>query len=176
MKNFLLTAAFILIGELLYAQTNFDQAKENETKKWAWSHSNLGSGLSLNYFFEKDQTYEITFWVKTSSNVSKPNKKVLQSTINIRTASNTSYDKFEYTLPNFTEYSEVVWSQKAGEKFNQWQQKKIYFTPTYNNLQLWLYPLMTANANDNGGARIEMEIDNIVIKKSSDKHFSLSSL
>jgi hypothetical protein len=101
---------------------------------------------------------------------------VLQSTINIRTASNTSYDKFEYTLPNFTEYSEVVWSQKAGEKFNQWQQKKIYFTPSYNNLQLWLYPLMTANTNDNGGARIEMEIDKIVIKKSSDKHFSLSSL
>lgn len=176
MKNFLLTAAFLLIGELLYAQANYNQEKDSETKKWAWSHSNLGSGLSLNYFFEKDQTYEITFCVKTSSNVSKPNKKVLQSAINIRTASNASYNKYEYTLPEFTEFSEVVWSQKACEKFNQWQQKKIYFTPTYNNLQLWLFPLMTANANDNGGARIEMEIDNITIKKSSDKQFSLSSL
>lgn len=176
MKNFLLTAAFLLIGGLLNAQTNYNIEKESETKKWTWSHSNLGNGVSLNYFFEKDQTYEITFWVKTSSNISKPNKKVLQSTINIRTASNTSYNKYEYTLPEFTEYSEVVWSQKAGEKFNQWQKKKIYFTPNYNNLQLWFFPLMTANANDNGGARIEMEIDNVIIKKNPDKHVGLSSL
>lgn len=176
MRNILTTAVLILIGGLMTAQTNYNSEKESETKKWTWSHSNLGNGISLNYFFEKDQTYEVTFWVKTSSNVSKPNKKVLQSSINIRTASNVAYNESEYTLPEFSEYSEVVWSQKAGEKFNQWQQKKIYFTPKYNNLQLWLFPLMTANANDNGGARLEMEVDKIIIRKSSDKHVGLSSL
>ncbi len=176
MKKILITAVLILIGGLMTAQNNYNVEKESETKKWAWSHSNLGNGISLDYFFEKDQTYEVTFWIKTSSNVSKPNKKVLQSSINVRTASNVAYNKFEYTFPEFSEYSEIVWSQKAGEKFNQWQQKKIYFTPKYNNLQLWLFPLMTANANDNGGARIEMEIDNIVIKKSSDRQLGLSSL
>lgn len=176
MKNFLLTAAFLLMGELMCAQTNFNPENESETKKWTWSHSNLGNGININYYFEKDKTYEITFWVKTSSNVAKPNKKVLQSTVNIRTASNTSYNALEYSLPYFTEYSEVVWSQKAGEKFNQWQQKKIYFTPEYNNLQLWMYPLMTAKANENGGARIEMEVDNITIRNVSEKQISMTSL
>ena len=177
MKNFLLTAAFLLIGGLIYAQTKETATTGNEIKKWAWSHSNLGSGINVDYYFEKDKTYEITFWVKTSSNITKPSKKaLLQSTVNIRTASNASYNPLEYTLPNFTEYSEVVWTQKATEKFNQWQQKKIYFTPEYNNMQLWFFPLMTAKANENGGTRIEMELENITIKTVSDKQISLSSL
>ena len=32
MKNFLLTAAFLLIGELLYAQTNYNQEKKVKQK------------------------------------------------------------------------------------------------------------------------------------------------
>jgi hypothetical protein len=176
MKNFLVIATLLLIGELMCAQTNLETKKVEETKQWMWSHSNLGSGINIDYYFEKEKTYEITFWVKTSSNVAKPNKKVLQSSINIRTASNIAYNNLEYTLPEFAEYSETVWSQKANEKFNQWQQKKIYFTPEYNNMQLWFYPLMTSKANDNGGARIEMEIDKITIKPVTDKQLSLSSL
>jgi hypothetical protein len=177
MKKILLTAALLLIGELMCAQTKELTSINKETNRWAWSHSNLGNGINVDFYFEKDKTYEITFWVKTSSNISKPSKKALQqSTINIRTASNASYNTLEYTLPSFTEYSEVVWSQKASEKFNQWQQKKIYFTPEYNNMQLWFFPLMTAKANDNGGTRLEMEIENISIKTVSDKQISLSSL
>ena len=176
MKNFFLTVALLLIGELIYAQSISNSEKTEETKQWMWSHSNLGSGININYYFEKDKTYEITFWVKTSSNIAKPNKKVLQSSINIRTASNSTYNTLEYTLPKFTEYSEMVWSQKANEKFNEWQQKKIHFTPEYNNMQLWFYPLMSAKANDNGGARIEMEIDKITIKDLSNKEVSITSL
>ncbi|MFC7774226.1 hypothetical protein [Flavobacterium sp. GCM10027622] len=179
MKKILLTTMLLLIGELVCAQTYSDPKETNkkeETKQWMWSHSNLGSGINVDYFFEKDKTYEITFWVKTASNISKPNKKVLQSSITLRTATNTTFNNLDYTLPNFTEFSEVVWTQKANEKFNEWQQKKIYFTPEYNNMQLWFYPLMVAKANDNGGARIEMEVDKISIKSIADKQISLSSL
>ena len=133
------------------------------TSIWKWSHSNLGEGIVTNYDFQVGKTYQISFLIKTTSNVAIPNKVVLNSTANVRAVSEISSRKVTYDIPKIPITSEIIWSKPVEIAMNKWKKISINFTPINNNSQLWFYPLMTANANKNGGARIQMEIDNVYI-------------
>jgi hypothetical protein len=140
---------------------------EKDTWVWMWSHSNLGEGVVTNYNFEVGKTYQISFRIKTSSNISKPNDVVLNSTANVRAVSGIATKTVAYEIPKIPTSSEVIWSKPVKKTLKHWKTVVVTFTPTNNNSQLWFYPLMTADANANGGARIQMEIDHVAIKMTS---------
>lgn len=139
-------------------------AVEKNTWVWMWSHSNLGEGVVTKYNFEVGKTYQISFRIKTSSNISKPNEAVLNSTANVRAVSGISSKPYSYEIPTIPASSEVIWSKPVGKTLKHWKTITVTFTPTNDNSQLWFYLLMTADANANGGARIQMEVDNVAIK------------
>lgn len=139
-------------------------AVEKNTWVWMWSHSNLGEGVVTKYNFEVGKTYQISFRIKTSSNISKPNEAVLNSTANVRAVSGISSKPYSYEIPTIPASSEVIWSKPVGKTLKHWKTITVTFTPTNDNSQLWFYPLMTADANANGGARIQMEVDHVAIK------------
>lgn len=136
--------------------------KEN-TWAWMWSHSNLGEGILTDYDFQAGKTYQISFVIKTSSNVTNPNDVVLNSTANVRAVTTLMPKTVNYSMPNIPETSEIIWSKPVEVAMNNWKKISINFTPTNNNSQLWFYPLMIAKANKNSGARIQMEIDDVFI-------------
>ncbi|TGD56917.1 T9SS type A sorting domain-containing protein [Flavobacterium humi] len=129
---------------------------------WMWSHSNLGEGVTTDYDFQAGKSYQVTFKIKTSSNVSHPNDVVLNSTANVRAVSGMTASASN-EIPNIPYASEVIWSKPVGIAMNGWKTVKVVFTPENDNSQLWFYPSMTANANENGGARVQMEIDDVVV-------------
>lgn len=133
------------------------------TWAWMWSHSNLGEGIVTDYNFQAGKTYQISFLIKTSSNVSNPNEVVLNSTANVKAVTGISSKKGIDNIPDVSSTSEIIWSKTIEVAINNWKKISVNFTPLNNNSQLWFYPLMTANANANGGARIQMEIDDIYI-------------
>lgn len=133
------------------------------TWAWMWSHSNLGEGIVTDYDFQAGRTYQISFVIKTSSNVSNPNEVVLNSTVNVRAVTGISPKLATYNIPDLPLTSEIIWSKPVDVAMHNWKKISVNFTPTNHNSQLWFYPLMTANANANGGARIQMEIDDVFI-------------
>lgn len=133
------------------------------TWTWMWSHSNLGEGIVTDYDFQAGRTYQISFVIKTSSNVSNPNEVVLNSTVNVRAVTGISPKSATYNMPDLPLTSEIIWSKPVEVAMHNWKKISVNFTPTNHNSQLWFYPLMTANANANGGARIQMEIDDVFI-------------
>jgi hypothetical protein len=133
------------------------------TWAWMWSHSKKGEGIITNYNFDAGKTYQISFRTKTATNVSNPNLIVLNSTANVRSISSL-ITKTSYDIPNMPVSSELIWSKPIGKNINNWHTINTIFTPKNNNSQLWFYPLMTAQANSNGGALIQMEIDDVQIK------------
>lgn len=189
MKKILIVTVIALIGEFVSAQTGIGnqfianrqtnanlEANKNwqgtakkeasfyqQDKIWMWSHSNLGQGTTLHYNFVSGQKYQITFKVKTSSNIAKPNQNVLNATVNVKATSGLTASKSSYQIPMSSENTETIWTSQAAKKWNKWKTVTVEFTATYANDQLWFYPLMTANANDNGGARIQMEVKDIII-------------
>jgi hypothetical protein len=136
-------------------------AGEN-TWAWMWSHSNLGDGMVTDYNFQAGKTYQISFRIKTSSNISNPNKIVLNAMANVKAVSGMTATATN-TIPKTAASGEMIWSKPVKSTFNNWTTISITFMPGNNNSQLWFYPLMTANANSNGGARIQMEIDDVVV-------------
>jgi hypothetical protein len=142
---------------------------EENTWAWMWSHSKKGEGIITNYTFEAGKTYQISFRIKTSTNVSNPNLIVLNSTANIRAVSTLTAKTGSYDLPTIPKSSELIWSKPIGKNINNWHTINLSFTPIINNSQLWFYPLMTAPANSNGGALIQMEIDDVVITAPNDE-------
>lgn len=135
---------------------------DENTWLWMWSHSNLGEGVTTDYDFQAGKTYQVTFKIKTSSNVSNPNDVVLNSTANVRAVSGMTA-AVSNEMPKVPYASEVIWSKPIGISMNGWKTVKVNFTPENDNSQLWFYPSMTANANENGGARVQMEIDDVVV-------------
>ena len=133
------------------------------TSIWMWSHSNLGEGILTDYDFQAGKTYQLSFVIKTSSNVSNPNEVVLNSTVNVRAVTGISPKTATYNMPDLPTTNEIIWSKPVQVAMNNWKKISVNFTPTNDNSQLWFYPLMTANANANGGARIQMEIDDVFI-------------
>ena len=133
------------------------------TWAWMWSHSNFGEGIVTDYDFQAGRTYQISFVIKTSSNVSNPNEVVLNSTVNVRAVTGISPKLATYNMPDLPLTSEIIWSKPVEVAMHNWKKISVNFTPTNHNSQLWFYPLMTANANANGGARIQMEIDDVFI-------------
>ncbi|MGH2665650.1 T9SS type A sorting domain-containing protein [Flavobacterium sp.] len=138
------------------------ETTDENTSLWMWSHSNLGEGVTTDYDFQAGKTYQVSFKIKTSSNVSNPNDVVLNSTANVRAVTGmTSTGSSD--MPKTPYASEVIWSKPMGIAINGWKTVKVNFTPENDNSQLWFYPSMTANANENGGARVQMEIDDVVV-------------
>ncbi|WP_309609524.1 T9SS type A sorting domain-containing protein [Flavobacterium sp.] len=165
-----------LLGNVYYKKTNYVRgwnpshgnpsvygAIGQNTWTWMWSHSNLGEGIVTEYDFQAGKTYQISFLIKTSSNVSNPNEVVLNSTANVRAVTGINSKKAIYIMPDIPTTSEIIWSKPVEIAMNNWKKISINFTPTNDNAQLWFYPLMTAKANANGGARIQMEIDDVFI-------------
>lgn len=140
--------------------------KEENTWAWMWSHSNLGDGIITDYNFQAGKTYTVSFKIRTSSNISNPNDVVLNAMANVKAVSGMTSTRAN-AIPKVAASSEMIWSKPVKSTMNQWKTISVRFTPNNNNAQLWFYPLMTANANANGGARIQMEIDDVVVTPAS---------
>lgn len=132
------------------------------TYAWLWSHSNTGEGIFTNYNFIAGRTYQISFDVKTSTNINNPNQTVLNSTANIRAVNGLS-STTNTGIPAPLSGGQQVWQRTIGSNINNWSTITISFTPTQNFSQICFYPLMTANSSRNGNAQVQMEIDNISI-------------
>lgn len=132
------------------------------TWAWLWSHSNIGEGIFTNYNFVAGRTYQISFRVRTSTNVSNPNNTVLNSTANVRAVSGLTTTT-STTIPGALSGGQLVWQNTIGSNINNWSTVNVSYTPSQNNTQLCFYPLMTANSGSNGRAQIQMEVDDITI-------------
>lgn len=185
MKKIFIATVLLLIGEFVTAQTlegnrlmaaSQKKSEKNRTQKsnmnlvfsqpekiWMWSHSNLGQGNTVAYNFISGQKYQITFKVKASSNIAKPNASVLNATMNVKATTGVVASNAAYSIPASSENTEIIWSSRAAKKWNKWKTVTVEFTASNSNNQLWFYPVMTANANDNGGARIQMEVKEVSV-------------
>lgn len=135
------------------------------TWAWMWSYSKnnipLGEGIVTNYNFQTGLTYQITFRVKATTNITNPNSTVLNSRLYARAVSGVSYNGSDNFPSNIS--SENIWNETVLNVGSNWRTITVNYTPTTNNSQLWFYPLMTANSATNGGAQIQMEVDDVVV-------------
>lgn len=131
------------------------------TWAWMWSYSSGGEGIITNYNFQAGRTYRISFDVRASTNISNPNTTVLNSTLNARVTSGITGSS-STSMPTLTG-SQAIWGSTVANAGTGWNTVTVTFTPSVNYTQLWFYPLMTATAAANGGAQIQMEVDNVNI-------------
>jgi hypothetical protein len=140
------------------------------TWAWMWSYStslngittNKGEGIVTNYNFVAGKTYQVSFRIRTSTNVASPSQAVLNSVANVRAVSG-MVSNGSSIVPSLPANNELIWSRIIGTNINNWQTISVSFTPTNNNSQLWFYPLMTAISASNSSAQAQMEIDDVVI-------------
>lgn len=121
-------------------------------------------GIYTTYPFEIGQTYQITFQIKTKTNVSKKLGKKIQPVINIVSTSNLK-PSFHSIKPQMN-LEEIIWTKKIKDKKqeNEWQTVSISFSPTQNNSQLWIYSSFKNNVEKKQAYQIEIEIDNISVQ------------
>ncbi|MCL9807032.1 T9SS type A sorting domain-containing protein [Flavobacterium amniphilum] len=135
------------------------------TWAWVWSNSGRGEGIITNYDFQAGRTYRITFDVRASTNISNPNTTVLNSTLNARVTSGINGNT-STAMPTLSG-SQAIWGSTVGNAIANsgtgWDTITVTFTPSVNYTQLWFYPMMTATPAGNGGAQIQMEVDNVSI-------------
>ena len=133
----------------------------SNTWAWLWSHSNGGEGIMTNYNFEAGRTYQVSFRVRATTNISNPNNTVLNSTLNVR-AANGLTGSSSTTIPTPTS-SQNIWSRTVAQVGSNWTTVTLNYSPNVNYSRLWFYPLMTANSSTNGSAQIQMEVDDIAV-------------
>lgn len=131
------------------------------TWAWMWSYGNKGEGIMTNYNFQVGQTYQISFRVRATTNISNPNATVLSSQLLMRATSGlTSTSSTTIPTPSSVQ---TIWSNTVANVGSTWITVDIPFSPSTNFSQLWFYPLMTASSAENGHAQIQMEVDDIAI-------------
>jgi len=133
----------------------------SNTWVWMWSHSNKGEGIVTNYNFESGRTYQISFRIKASTNVTNPTTAVQNATLNVQATSALPATS-GYIIPSSAN-AQSIWTSTVANAGTSWQTITVNYTPTSNFSQLWFYPLMTANSTSNGSAQIQMEIDDVVV-------------
>lgn len=137
----------------------------DNTWAWMWSYSKdnkpLGEGILTNYNFQSGVTYQITFRVRATTNISNPNSTVLNSRLYAKSVSGLTYNGTENFPSNAN--AENIWNETVLNVGANWRTITVNYTPLNNKSQLWFYPLMTANSATNGGAQIQMEVDDVVV-------------
>lgn len=132
------------------------------TAVWMWSHSNTGEGIFTNYAFVAGRTYQISFRVRTSTSITNPTTTTLNSTANIRAVSGLTTTSGT-AIPTALASGELIWQRTIGSNIGNWSTISISYTPSQNNTQLCLYPLMTVNSALHRNAQVQMEVDDITI-------------
>ena len=134
---------------------------------WMWSYdigangSPNGEGILTNFNFAANQTYQITYRIRTRDFGNQAIRN--NATVNILAANGVPSNNSS-VIPNATN-SQAIPNQ-ANNAFNDyqddtWTNVNLCFTPNQNYTQLWIYPSMTIGAQ--GGNQAEMSIDDITI-------------
>ena len=136
----------------------------SNTWVWMWSHSNRGEGIYTNYNFVQGQNYQISFDIKTDTNISNPNNTVLNSLVLVKAFNGLTTSSGDAVPANLISNGQVILqSTIATYRSNNWTRVTINYVPNQNYTQLCFFPYMNANSRANGSAQVEMEIDNIEV-------------
>ncbi len=136
----------------------------SNTWVWMWSHSNRGEGIYTNYNFVQGQNYQISFDIRTDTNISNPNNTVLNSLVLVKAFNGLTTSSGDAVPANLISNGQVILqSTIATYRSNNWTRVTINYVPNQNYTQLCFFPYMNANSRANGSAQVEMEIDNIEV-------------
>lgn len=136
---------------------------------WAWLSiaKENSEGIFTEFNFVAGNKYEISFKIKAYTTLEGPILKKQNPTVNVRATSDLTVTSSGKT-PTVDDSSELVWSKEVNKPKSYWQIVTFTYIPTKDNSQLWFYPSVKNQSKLIENESLQMEIDDIDIKISSD--------